>query len=53
MGLHLLAGALTPPALLFVILGLVGTQVKNDLEIPKTSSKCTSYSPLFIKAGKK
>ena len=42
MDLHLLVDNLTNPALLFFILGLLASQVKSDLEIPKNSSKFIS-----------
>lgn len=42
MDLHLLIDNLTNPALLFFVLGLFASQVKSDLEIPKTSSKFIS-----------
>ncbi|MFD0860602.1 sodium-dependent bicarbonate transport family permease [Sungkyunkwania multivorans] len=42
MDLHLLADNLTNPALLFFILGLLASQIKSDLEIPKNSSKFIS-----------
>lgn len=42
MDLHLLADNLTNPALLFFILGLIASQIKSDLEIPRTSSKFIS-----------
>ena len=42
MDLHLLVDNLTNPALLFFVLGLVASQVKSDLEIPKNSSKFIS-----------
>ena len=42
MDLHLLVDNLTNPALLFFILGLIASQVKSDLEIPKNSSKFIS-----------
>ncbi len=42
MDLHLLVDNLTNPALLFFVLGLVTSQVKSDLEIPKNSSKFIS-----------
>jgi len=42
MDLHLLVDNLTNPALMFFGLGLVASQVKSDLEIPKNSSKFIS-----------
>lgn len=42
MDLHLLVDNLTNPALLFFVLGLLASQVKSDLEIPKNSSKFIS-----------
>ncbi len=42
MDLHLLVDNLTNPALLFFILGILASQVKSDLEIPKNSSKFIS-----------
>lgn len=42
MDLHLLVDNLTNPALLFFVLGLVASQVKSDLEIPRNSSKFIS-----------
>lgn len=42
MDLHLLVDNLTNPALLFFVLGIVASQVKSDLEIPKNSSKFIS-----------
>ena len=42
MDLHLLGDNLTNPALLFFILGLLASQIKSDLEIPKNSSKFIS-----------
>jgi hypothetical protein len=42
MDLHLLVDNLTNPALLFFVLGIMASQVKSDLEIPKNSSKFIS-----------
>ncbi len=42
MDLHFLVDNLTNPALLFFVLGLLASQVKSDLEIPKNSSKFLS-----------
>lgn len=42
MDLNLLFDNLTNPALLFFVLGIFASQVKSDLEIPKTSSKFIS-----------
>lgn len=42
MDLHLLVDNLTNPALLFFVLGILASQVKSDLEIPKNSSKFIS-----------
>jgi hypothetical protein len=42
MDLHLLFDNLTNPALLFFVLGILASQLKSDLEIPKTSSKFLS-----------
>ncbi|MAN58996.1 MAG: sodium-dependent bicarbonate transport family permease [Flavobacteriaceae bacterium] len=39
MDFYGVADYLTNPALLFFILGLIGAQLKSDLEIPQTSSK--------------
>ena len=47
MDLHLLTDNLSNPALLFFILGLFASQVKSDLEIPKSSSKFISLYLLF------
>ncbi|NAS30983.1 sodium-dependent bicarbonate transport family permease [Flavobacteriaceae bacterium R38] len=47
MDLHLLIDNLTNPALLFFVLGLIASQVKSDLEIPKNSSKFISLYLLF------
>lgn len=42
MDLHLLVDNLTNPALMFFVLGLIASQLKSDLEIPKNSSKFIS-----------
>ncbi|WP_075340992.1 sodium-dependent bicarbonate transport family permease [Tenacibaculum agarivorans] len=42
MDIHLLIDNLTNPALLFFFLGILASQVKSDLEIPKNSSKFIS-----------
>jgi hypothetical protein len=47
MDLHLLTDNLSNPALLFFILGIFASQVKSDLEIPKSSSKFISLYLLF------
>ena len=47
MDLHLLTDNLSNPALLFFILGILASQVKSDLEIPKSSSKFISLYLLF------
>ena len=47
MDLHLLIDNLTNPALLFFFLGVIATQLKSDLEIPKNSGKFISIYLLF------
>lgn len=47
MNLDLLLENLTNPALLFFLLGLLGVQLKSDLEIPGTSSRFISLYLLF------
>ncbi|WP_430906348.1 sodium-dependent bicarbonate transport family permease [Maribacter sp. 2-571] len=42
MDIQLLGDNLTNPALLFFILGLIASQLRSDLEIPKNSSKFIS-----------
>ncbi|WP_109829814.1 sodium-dependent bicarbonate transport family permease [Reichenbachiella versicolor] len=42
MDLQLFADNLTNPALLFFVLGILASQIKSDLEIPKQSSKFIS-----------
>ncbi|WP_046744890.1 sodium-dependent bicarbonate transport family permease [Kordia zhangzhouensis] len=42
MDLHLVFDNLTNPALLFFALGILASQIKSDLEIPKNSSKFIS-----------
>jgi len=42
MDIHLLIDNLTNPALLFFFLGILASQVKSDLEIPRNSSKFIS-----------
>jgi len=47
MNLDLLLSNLTSPALLFFVLGIIGVQLKSDLEIPRTSSRFISLYLLF------
>ena len=47
MNLELLIENLTSPALLFFFLGIIASQLKSDLEIPKNSSKFISLYLLF------
>jgi hypothetical protein len=47
MNLELLLTNLTSPALLFFFLGILGVQLKSDLEIPKSSGKFISLYLLF------
>lgn len=47
MNLELLLNNLTSPALLFFFLGILGVQLKSDLEIPKSSGQFISIYLLF------
>jgi len=47
MNLDLILQNLTNPALLFFLLGVLGVQLKSDLEIPGTSSRFISLYLLF------